>query len=207
MFYHAGIVESVNKSEAHPNLFMLQEQRRMHADISKFTNSFIYKNRVYDHQSVSERKELAKLQPFANEASVLFDTSLMGAFSLKDAASGSRFNIMSGLVAMQMMLIGLLDGVQSIGVVTPYRAQSRFLSTCIREMLQKTKYRHIPVLAATVHKFQGSERDMMILIQWIVTRKNALACYSLTIKSSPCQCSSDKGEREVHSIIRLSLYA
>ena len=43
MFYHAGIVESVNKSEAHPNLFMLQEQRRMHADISKFTNSFIYK--------------------------------------------------------------------------------------------------------------------------------------------------------------------
>ena len=43
IFYHAGIVESVNKSEAHPNLFMLQEQRRMHADISKFTNSFIYK--------------------------------------------------------------------------------------------------------------------------------------------------------------------
>ena len=61
MFYHAGIVESVNKSEAHPNLFMLQEQRRMHADISKFTNSFIYKNRVYDHPSVSERKELAQL--------------------------------------------------------------------------------------------------------------------------------------------------
>ena len=80
IFYHAGIVESVNKSEAHPNLFMLQEQRRMHADISKFTNSFIYKNRVYDHPSVSERKELAKLQPFANEASVLFDTSQMGAF-------------------------------------------------------------------------------------------------------------------------------
>ena len=75
-----GIVESVNKSEAHPNLFMLQEQRRMHADISKFTNSFIYKNRVYDHPSVSERKELAKLQPFANEASVLFDTSQMGLF-------------------------------------------------------------------------------------------------------------------------------
>ena len=39
------------------------------------------------------------------------------------------------------------------------------LSTCIREMLQRTKYQNIPVLAATVHKFQGSERDMMILIQ------------------------------------------
>ena len=68
---------------------------------------------------------------------------------------------MSGLVAMQMMLIGLLDGVQSIGIVTPYRAQSRFYRR-IREMLQRTKYQNIPVLAATVHKFQGSERDMMI---------------------------------------------
>ncbi|WP_141540265.1 AAA domain-containing protein [Bacillus cereus] len=162
MFYHAGIVQSVNSYEAHPNLFMLQEQRRMHADISKFTNSFIYKNRVFDHPSVSTRQELAELQPFANEATVLFDTSLMGGYSLKDAASGSRFNMMSGLVAMQMILIGLLDGVQSIGVVTPYRAQSRFLSTCIREILQKTKYRNTPILAATVHKFQGSERDMMI---------------------------------------------
>ncbi|EMA6344922.1 AAA domain-containing protein [Bacillus cytotoxicus] len=162
IFYHVGIVESVNQSEAHPNVYMLQEQRRMHADIAKFTNSFIYKNRVYDHPSVSKRQELAKLQPFANEATVLFDTSLMGAYSLKDAASGSRFNMLSGLVAMQMILIGVLDGVQSIGVVTPYRAQSRFLSTCIREMLQKTKYRNVPVLAATVHKFQGSERDMII---------------------------------------------
>ncbi|MBY0597478.1 AAA domain-containing protein [Bacillus bingmayongensis] len=162
MFYHAGIVQSVNSYETHPNLFMLQEQRRMHADISKFTNSFIYKNRVFDHPSVSARKDLSKLQPFANEATALFDTSLMGAYSLKDAASGSRFNMMSGLIAMQMILIGLLDGVQSIGVVTPYRAQSRFLSTCIREILQKTKYRNTPILAATVHKFQGSERDMMI---------------------------------------------
>ncbi len=70
---------------------------------------------------------------------VLFDMSLMRAFSLKDAASGSRFNIMSGLVAMQMMLIGLLDGVQSIGVVTPYRAQSRFLSTCSERNVAKNE--------------------------------------------------------------------
>ncbi|MDM5155389.1 AAA domain-containing protein [Bacillus sp. DX1.1] len=162
MFYHAGIVDSVNHRQKHPNLFMLQEQRRMHPEISSFTNSFIYNNRVFDHPSVSVRKELAELQPFANEATALFDTSLMGAYSLKDASSGSRFNILSGLMAMQLVLIGLLDGMPSIGVVTPYRAQARFLSTCIRELLQKTKLQHAPVLAATVHKFQGSERDMML---------------------------------------------
>ena len=103
---------------------------------------------------------------------------------------------MSGLVAMQMMLIGLLDGVQSIGVVTPYRAQSRFLSTCIREILQRTKYQNIPVLAATVHKFQGSERDMMIFDTVDSYPQERPVYYSLITKPSPRQCSSDKGERK-----------
>ncbi len=52
----------------------------------------------------------------------------MASFSFKDAASGSRFNIMSGLVAMQMMLIGLLDGVQFNGIGHLTGAQSRFFS-------------------------------------------------------------------------------
>lgn len=162
MFYHAGIVEAVNNREEHSNLYMLQEQRRMHPDISSFTNRFIYNNKVFDHSSVTIRNEIANLQPFAKEAAALFDTSSIGAYSLKDAASGSRYNILSGLLTMQLILIGLLDGISSIGVVTPYRAQSRFLSTCIRELLQKTKFRHAPIMAATVHKFQGSERDMIV---------------------------------------------
>ncbi|WP_429710231.1 AAA domain-containing protein [Bacillus rhizoplanae] len=162
MFYHAGIVESVNEHKKHPNLYMLQEQRRMHPHISSFTNEFIYKNEVFDHPSVAARNDIANLQPFMKEAAVLMDTSSIGAYSLKDVASSSRYNIFSGLLAMQLALIGLVDGISSIGIVTPYRAQARFLSTCIREFLQKTKFKNAPVLAATVHKFQGSERDMIL---------------------------------------------
>ena len=72
-------------------------------------------------------------------------------------------------------------------------------------MVQRTKYQNIPVLAATVHKFQGSERDMMIfdtVDSYPQERPGVLSS-----KPSPRQCSSDKGEREVHSIIRLPLYA
>ena len=124
IFYHAGIVESVNKSEAHPNLFMLQEQRRMHADISKFTNSFIYK---IEYTIIRLFQNVRNLRNYNRSQMRRVFYLIRAKWELfVKRSSGSRFNIMSGLVAMQMMLIGLLDGVQSIGIVTPYRAQSRF---------------------------------------------------------------------------------
>ena len=64
-------------------------------------------------------------------------------------------------------------------------------------MVQRTKYQNIPVLAATVHKFQGSERDMMIfdtVDSYPQERPGVLFFRSL--KPSPRQCSSDKGERK-----------
>ena len=74
-------------------------------------------------------------------------------------------------------------------------------------MVQRTKYQNIPVLAATVHKFQGSERDMMIFDTVDSYPQERPGVLFFVTKPSPRQCSSDKGEREVHSIIRLPLYA
>ena len=73
-------------------------------------------------------------------------------------------------------------------------------------MVQRTKYQNIPVLAATVHKFQGSERDMMIFDTVDSYPQERPGVLFFDAKPSPRQCSSDKGE-EVHSIIRLPLYA
>ncbi len=68
MFYHAGIVESVNKSKHTRTCLCCRNKDVCMRIYLNLQTRFIYKNRVYDHPSVSERKELAKLQPFANEA-------------------------------------------------------------------------------------------------------------------------------------------
>ncbi|UOY92551.1 AAA domain-containing protein [Ectobacillus sp. JY-23] len=151
VFHHVGIASKLS----HPHLYMLKEQRRMHPDISSFTNSFIYEGKVSDHESVHARNEIAAKGPFPGKATLLLDTQDMGAHSLTDAASRSRYNIVSGLMSLHLAVQYAKRGL-SVGIVTPYKAQARFLSICARK-LQATG-----VTIATVHRFQGAERDVMI---------------------------------------------
>lgn len=161
IFHHAKIVQKVEHGETHPNLFILKEQRRMHPAISGFTNHFIYHDQVVDNKTVQKNRErISNLPPFSNVASALIDLSQIGAFCLKESASVSRYNVFSALLSIQLILLARKYGMDSIGVIAPYKAQARLLSACIQEFITQTGERN--VVAATVHKFQGSERDMII---------------------------------------------
>jgi len=52
IFHQAGVVDWVEHGRIHPHLFLLKEQRRMHPDISAFTNRYVYHSLVTDHVSV-----------------------------------------------------------------------------------------------------------------------------------------------------------
>lgn len=165
IFEVVKIVQVVSEGKKHPNLFMLRTQRRMHPDISSFTNQFIYQNQVQDHSSVQKKLEsiVARL-PFPTEAAVQIDLSKMGAFSLKESGTDSRFNLFSACVAMQIILTAKEDGINSIGYITPYNAQTRLVNAMIEEFIPNNERTDAEnkIVAATVHKFQGSERDMII---------------------------------------------
>ena len=165
IFQAAKIVETLNQGEEHPNLLMLRQQRRMHPDISGFTNQFIYENKVFDHETVQRaRKPIADKAPFAKEAAVLVDVTKMGAYCLKESSSDSRFNLFSALVSMQLILAGKDSNVQSIGFIAPYKAQARLMTALIQDLMPENLKAEGEkrVVASTVHKFQGSERDMII---------------------------------------------
>lgn len=165
IFSGAKIVDVVERGGEHPNLFMLKEQRRMHPHISSFTNSFIYKNKVRDHKTVHvKRQPIASLAPFPNEAATLVDLSKMGAYCLKDSSSDSRYNLFSALISMQLILAGKAGGIESIGFISPYKSQARLIAACIQELVPEnsTDDGEKRILSATVHKFQGSERDMIV---------------------------------------------
>lgn len=163
IFHHAGIVAAVKGGNKHPNLFMLKEQRRMHPHISSFTNSVIYNDKVYDHKDSNERNEIARQYPYPGKATMLVDLSKMGAFALTDVSSHSRFNIMSGLISVQLALLAVQNNLDSVGVITPYKVQARFVSTCVQEIMDKKDVdKRKAITVATVHKFQGSERDAIV---------------------------------------------
>lgn len=163
IFHHAGIVAAVKGGNKHPNLFMLKEQRRMHPHISSFTNSVIYNDKVYDHKDSNKRHEIAEQSPYPGKATMQVDLSKMGAFALTDVSSHSRFNIMSGLISVQLALLAVQNNLDSVGVITPYKAQARFVSTCVQEIMDKKFVdKRKAITVATVHKFQGSERDAIV---------------------------------------------
>ncbi|WP_404328190.1 AAA domain-containing protein [Mesobacillus maritimus] len=162
VFHKAGVVESVNEGKLHPHLFLLNEQRRMHPDISAFTNQYIYKGLVKDHETVFEnRNKIVAQAPFPNRASILLDTSFTGLHSFSEKGSNSRYNLWQLLLSFQLIHESYLGGATSIGYVTPYRAQANLMGMLLEEFYE-SEMQHADIIAATVHKFQGSERDVMI---------------------------------------------
>ncbi|NMD69321.1 AAA family ATPase [Bacillus sp. DNRA2] len=162
VFHHAGVVDSLHEGKLHPQLFLLKEQRRMHPDIAEFTNRYIYHSLVGNHESVyKSRHTIANLTPFQGQAAVLLDTSFTGFHCVSDKATNSRFNLWQLLLSFQLIQEAYLGGAKSIGYVTPYRAQANLMEWLLEELLEKERSK-IDIIAATVHRFQGSERDVMI---------------------------------------------
>jgi hypothetical protein len=162
IFHRSGIVEWVEKGHLHPHLFLLKEQRRMHPEISAFTNRYIYQSLVGDHESVlNSRNQIVEQAPFPGRASMLIDTSYMGAICSSERATNSRFNLLQLLISFQSIHEAYLSGARSIGYVTPYRAQASLMELLLEDLYHE-ELLGSDIISATVHRFQGSERDVMI---------------------------------------------
>ncbi|MYL64078.1 AAA family ATPase [Bacillus hwajinpoensis] len=161
VFHRAGIIETVESGNLHPQLFLLNEQRRMHPVISAFTNKTIYHSLVKDYPNTAALREvITEKLPFKGRASALIDTSHTGAYCFTGHSSKSRMNVWQLFLSFQAIYESLRSGMTSIGYVTPYRAQSKLMGLLIEDLLSQTD--QADILSATVHRFQGSERDMMV---------------------------------------------
>ena len=162
VFHRVGVVDWLNEDKLHPQLFLLKEQRRMHPDISAFTNQYIYHSLVGDHESVyKNRNQLVSQAPFEGSAAVLLDTSSTGHHCISNKVTNSRFNLWQLLLSFQLIHEAYLGGAKSIGYVTPYRAQASLMELLLEEIYVDEQL-DADIIAATVHRFQGSERDVMI---------------------------------------------
>ncbi|WP_203362503.1 AAA domain-containing protein [Bacillus sp. REN10] len=162
IFFHSGIAESASSSQGHPHLFMLNTQRRMHPHISAFTNKEFYDGKVKDAPSLEkDRRSIVLKAPFPGEAMTLVDTSGAWPDALKEQYSASKYNLTSLLIALQLFSEAKASGVQTVGFISPYRIQTQLMNACLAELFSE-EWANQSFTAATVHKFQGSERDLII---------------------------------------------
>lgn len=166
IFHKANVIDwledGAKDTSPHAQLFILKEQRRMHPEISAFTNHYIYHSLVDDHESVKKsRNAIVERAPFQGMSSVLLNSSGMGNYCLREKTSHSRFNLWQLFLSFQVIHEAYLAGARSIGYVTPYRAQAEFMDTLLADIYHKELF-DADIISATVHRFQGSERDVMV---------------------------------------------
>jgi len=137
----------------------------MQGDICDMVNSFFYDNHLTSSPAV--RVQASKTRPYASSSGLLFvDTSAWGPWAAFRLGTFSRYNVLHALLIRNIVarlhrdgFLGNADEVNDrLGVVSPYAAQCRLLAQLIGESLGVRG----SIYAATVHRFQGNERDAMV---------------------------------------------
>ncbi|MGH2718196.1 MAG: AAA domain-containing protein, partial [Actinomycetota bacterium] len=150
-----GLVRSVDTT---PLLSVLDIQYRMHPKIMGLVNGPSYGGRLKPGPAVlSAGSALAKSAPCPGEPVAWIDIGEFGARGFP-THTHSRLNPMSAWLALQVALTMLGSGTAEVGIVTPYRDQARLLRLLVRAAGVAER-----VHTGTIHRFQGGERDAIIL--------------------------------------------
>lgn len=150
IFWFCRITEAVAEHKSHDWLYMLQKQWRMPAQITDFLTKTFYENNL----------KIVNKKSGDNVPIILADSSNPFNFSISNA-EGSKMNVGNALTIMSLIMIinykTLKDPKKSVGIITPYRNQTRLYSSLIKDLsIEFPDLRNISV--STVHKFQGSEK-------------------------------------------------
>jgi hypothetical protein len=126
--------------------------------IAALVSRFAYDGRLRsDKLTLESTRQLSATEPWPNDAAILVDTGQLAASCTREPIVGSysRFNLLHALLAMTFAHSARSDGCQTVAMITPYRAQARLLAAA-------SEVDYPQITAATVHRFQGSERDLVI---------------------------------------------
>lgn len=159
IFNFCGIVNAVDEGVGHKWLCMLDTQYRMHPEIAAFSSRTMYRGLLKSGKNMeSQRKQIVGDNPFPGDALRLVD--LGGMYSVcSKTADKSHINVLSAFVSLGLAVNAAKN--YEVGIITPYNAQSRLLHAMSRDVTERDSQLH-SITCATVHQFQGSEKDVII---------------------------------------------
>jgi superfamily I DNA and/or RNA helicase len=137
---------------------MLDTQYRMHPSIGALVSGLFYGGKLTSDRSTVGRDAIASRHPYPGQPLVVVDTE--GATRCaRSEGSFSRFNQETAEVCVRLAEEAVADGIASVAIITPYAQQSRLISG----LLAASAIPEGVVECRTVHRFQGNERDLVIL--------------------------------------------
>ena len=159
IYSYLHIVGKDNKINYHPWLVMLNVQRRMTSGIADFSNKYIYENMLENYANIDkERDAIVERKPFAGSTINFIDLSGSYCAAYKNN-DNSRFNILSALITLGTAFYAKKNGEDSIGIITPYAAQTRIIKAMLLDCGEEY---NTEIMCSTVHQFQGSEKNVIL---------------------------------------------
>ncbi len=137
---------------------MLDIQYRMHPVIGDLVSRLFYEGQLRHGENTAARAEIAAKQPYPGAPLIVVDTAGRTT-AATEAGSFSRFNEVTAQLCIDLAVEAVRAGIESVAIITPYVAQSRL----IRQLLARFQREAAAIECRTVHRFQGGERDMVIL--------------------------------------------
>jgi hypothetical protein len=158
VFERAGITRSIDADRGIQNLVMLKDQWRYPHAICDLVSHPMYGGRL---RTAAKRERTTPFcpDPFQKPISII-DTSDIGALAVRHLTRGSRLNLGHALVLRNLIRRLIEEGAfrepEQVGVISPYAAQAELLSNICHDF-------EVEVDCGTVHRFQGDERDVIVL--------------------------------------------
>ena len=189
IFRYCGITEAVENGYGHEWLCMLDTQYRMHPAIALFSSKNMYHNLLKSGTGMGlKRQEIVKSIPFAGNPLYMVDLSGMLSICTR-TADNSRVNILSAIISMGLAVKAAEK--YEVGIIAPYSAQSRLLHSMSRDVAEQDPGLK-QVSCATVHQFQGSEKDVIIY--------DAVDCYRMAYPGALITSQSNNYANRLYNV-------
>jgi hypothetical protein len=144
---------------AYSPMVMLRTQYRMQPQIRAIISSVFYGDRLRD--GMPEEPAIKLNQPCPGVYAGVYDTSAIDPWC-SWTSGHSRFNLYHAVLAVRLCQIAIRD-FENIGIITPYKAQTRLIKVLVdANPLLKGLTEKGKVVVSNVHRFQGSEKDLII---------------------------------------------
>ena len=144
-----NISDSFREGVVHNKCVFLDTQFRCHPEIAKLVSKVFYGDLLKNGRVLQEDKK------------AIFINNTNKYCGIMNGANGSYVNVAHQQVVIKQVENALKRGQTSIGVITPFKAQADAINKLYDTKLRES-YPDVDFKAATIHSFQGQEKDVVI---------------------------------------------
>lgn len=144
-----GISDTFREGQIHPKALMLDTQFRCHPEIACLTSKLFYGGLLKNGREIVSGKK----------AMYIKNTHGLGGNFRNE--NNSFVNERHQRIVIEQVRSALQKGQRSIGVISPFRAQAEAIQS-LYNLEFAEEYPDADFKAATIHSFQGQEKDVVI---------------------------------------------